>query len=432
LRIKAGLGHKAEDQLRIAAVVTAAGSSSRFGGGKKELLPIGGRSILDRAIAPFLELPKLEALVVTAPQGREAELRDALSPASVEALERLGPGRFAIIPGGASRRDSVRLGLEALVATLCGGEADSSRAIADDIIVLVHDGARPWASAELAAKVAAAAALRGAALPVLPLVDTPKELGPEGTVIRHPPRSSVGGAQTPQGFRLRSLLAAHRKAASEGLECTDDAELWARYVGPVAAVPGELENRKVTFARDVELPQDHPAFPFRIGQGWDLHRLVPGRRLMLGGIEIPSEFGEEAHSDGDVLLHAAIDALLGAAALGDIGTHFPPSDEKWRGADSRELARRAAAIVREAGWEIGNLDCTVVLEAPKLVPFKEAMRASVAASLGIGPGAVSVKAKTKEGVDAAGEGRAVEASVSVLIFPRPAGPAAPRPAEPRQ
>jgi 2-C-methyl-D-erythritol 4-phosphate cytidylyltransferase / 2-C-methyl-D-erythritol 2,4-cyclodiphosphate synthase len=410
---------------RIAVVVTAAGTSERFGRGKKELLPLGGRSILDRALSPFLELPGLEALVVTSPPGREAELRSALSPTSLESLRQLGPGRFEVVAGGKSRRDSVRLGLEALAVALLGpGEAGGERAALDELVVLVHDGARPWASPELVREVARAAAQHGASVPVLPLVDTPKELGPDGSVVRHPARSSMGGAQTPQGFRLGALLAAHRRAAEEDRktvpECTDDAELWDRYEGRVFSVPGSPENRKVTFASDLLVASDLQAegagADFRIGQGWDIHRLVPGRRLMLGGIEVPSELGEDAHSDGDVLLHAIIDALLGAAALGDIGSHFPPSDEQWRGADSRDLARRTAALVRGAGWRIGNLDCTVTLERPRLGPHREAIAASVADCLGITPESVSIKAKTKEGLDAVGEGRAVEAMAIVALF----------------
>jgi 2-C-methyl-D-erythritol 4-phosphate cytidylyltransferase / 2-C-methyl-D-erythritol 2,4-cyclodiphosphate synthase len=402
---------------RIAVVVTAAGSSERFGGGKKELLRIEGRSILDRALSPFLELTGLEALVVTAPAGREAELRAALSPESLAALEALGEGRFAIVAGGLSRRESVLLGLEKTAALL--GLGSWTEGAADEVVVLVHDGARPWASADLARRVADAAEEKGAAVPIVPLVDTPKELAPDGSVLRHPRRASLGGAQTPQGFRLGALLAAHRKAAAENADCTDDAELWDRYVGPVASVAGESENRKVTFARDLPIASDLPiAGGLRIGQGWDLHRLAAGRPLMLGGVEVPSDRGEEAHSDGDVLLHAVIDALLGAAALGDIGTHFPPSDEAWRGADSKDLARRAAAMVREAGWEVGSLDCTVVLERPRLGPYKDAMKAGIAGCLGISPNAVSVKAKTKEGVDAVGEGRAVEAMAIVSLFPR--------------
>lgn len=155
----------------------------------------------------------------------------------------------------------------------------------------------------------------------------------------------------------------------------------------------------------------------RVGSGWDLHLLVEGRPLMIGGVRIPSPKGEKAHSDGDVLLHAVIDALLGACALGDIGTHFPPSEPQWKDADSRDLLRRSLVLVEEAGYRVGNLDCTVVLQIPKLGPHKETIRKRMAEDLGIPASAVSVKAKTKEGVDAAGRGEAVEAFASVLVFP---------------
>ena len=399
--------------------MTAAGSSERFGSGKKELFRVDGRSVLDRSLSPFLKLPELEALVITAPAGRELELEAAIHPESLAALARLGPGRFAVVAGGQSRRDSVRNGLETLARMIAPDDAPLPAL--DDIVVLVHDGARPWARPELAIRVAESASRHGAALPVLPLVDTPKELGPDGSVTGHPKRSSFGAAQTPQGFGLGTLLSAHRRAASEGVDCTDDAELWGRYVGPVASVPGEAANRKVTFAGDLDedaAGDRRNSCAFRIGQGWDLHRLVQGRALLIGGVAVPSELGEDAHSDGDVLLHAVVDALLGAAALGDIGSHFPPSDERWRGADSADLARRAAALVRDAGWEIGNIDCTVVLEAPRLGPFRSAIAERVAACLGISSGEVSVKAKTKEGVDAVGMGAAVEAMAIAALFRR--------------
>jgi len=408
----------------VFVVVTAAGKSERFGGGKKELLRLergasaSAATVLDRAISPFIRLPGLSALVVTAPPGREDEVRSAISPASRAFLEERLGRRFAVVPGGSTRRDSVRLALEAIATFAAGTDAEPQLG---EAVVLVHDGARPWASETLVLSVAEAAAERGASVPVTPLVDTPKELGPDGTVTRHPSRASFGGAQTPQGFRFAPFLAAHRRAAAEGVDCTDDAELWDRYVGPVASVPGDPENRKITYRED--LPdtargESAVAARFRVGSGWDLHRLVPGRRLVVGGVVVPFELGEDGHSDGDVLLHAAIDALLGAAALGDIGAHFPPSDERWRDADSRVLARAVAALVREAGWEPGNLDCTVVLERPRLGPYRDAIRASVAECLGMPVGAVSVKAKTKEGVDAAGEGRAVEAQAIVALFPR--------------
>ncbi len=407
----------------LLVVVAAAGASSRFGGGKKEFERIapGGVTVLESALSPFLELPNLRALAIAAPPGGEDASRAALSPATIAALEgRLG-GRFMVVPGGATRRDSVLAACEAVAAVGPWTAADGSEAA----ILLIHDGARPWLSAELAGRVARAAAEHGAALPLAPLVDTPKEIGPDGAVLRHPPRASLQGAQTPQAFLFVPFLAALRRAAAENFACTDDAEVWDRYVGPVRGIPGDPKNRKVTYREDLAAggsaaaPAEPPAATgpaFRVGSGWDRHRLVPGRRLLVGGVEIESELGEDAHSDGDVLLHAVIDALLGAAALGDIGSHFPPSDEAWRGADSRELARAVAALVRRSGWEPGNLDCTVMLERPRLGPSRERIRAQVAECLGMPVGAVSVKAKTGEGLDSVGEGRAIEAQAFLSLF----------------
>jgi len=407
----------------IVVVVTAAGRSERFGGGKKELERLGDASVIDRSVSLFLALKDLALLVVTAPPGGVGPIRAALSPETRSALGE----RLLVVEGGASRRDSMRAGLESVADTF----REHERAAAlKDAIVLVHDGARPWASPELAAAVAEAAAEKGAAIPVLPLSDTPKSVSSDGKITGHPLRSSLAAAQTPQAFRFEALLEAHRRAAAEGFDCTDDAELWAHYAGQVYWVAGEAANRKITFREDLavrdraeavgagEAAREGKALPasgLRVGEGWDLHRLVPGRRLMLGGVAVPSELGEEAHSDGDVLLHAAIDALLGAAALGDIGAHFPPEDESWRDADSRKLAARAAGLVREAGYEIVNLDCTVVLERPRLGPHRDAMRASMAQALGVDIGSISVKAKTSEGVDAAGEGRAIEARAIALL-----------------
>lgn len=392
----------------LLVVVTAAGRSERFGGGKKELELIEGRSVLDRAVSLFLGLPDLAYLVITGPRDQLGAMLGKLGPATRAALG----SRFSIIPGGPSRRDSVRLGLEAAARALSPPESRGKGGLPeklDNAIVLVHDGARPWASTELAARVASAAAEKGAAVPLVPLSDTPKSISPDGLITAHPKRSTLAAAQTPQGFRFGGLLDAHRRAAAENYECTDDAELWAHYIGPVSWVEGEAMNRKITYRSDLGNPE------IRVGQGWDLHRLVSGRRLLLGGVEIPSELGEEAHSDGDVLLHAVIDALLGAASLGDIGTHFPPEDSSWKDADSRSLTKTVLGLVHAAGWSIVNIDCTVTLEAPKLGPLKEAVRRSLASVLGIDADTVSVKAKTSEGVNAAGELRAIEASAVVLL-----------------
>lgn len=405
----------------VAVLITAAGRGERFGG-KKETEDLGGRAVLDRAVSAFSRLTGLSSLVITAPRERKSELLTALHARTKSDLERLGD-RFVVVPGGPTRRDSVRLGLEALARALAPAEAASGSVPAlpeavRDMVVLVHDGARPWLSQGLAERVAAIAGRVGACVPVTGLVETPKEISPDGLVLRHPPRAALANAQTPQGFRLGPLLEAHRRADAEGMEATDDAELWARYVGPVAWTEGERSNRKITFREDLEFRPETPvepaAAPFRVGEGWDIHRLAPGRRLLLGGVEVPSDRGEEGYSDGDVLLHAVIDALLGSAALGDIGIHFPPGDPEWKDADSRDLARRARDLVRRAGWRPVNLDCTVVLERPKLAPHREAIRTSLAELLDVDVEAVSFKAKTMEGLGPVGEGRAVEARAVLL------------------
>jgi 2-C-methyl-D-erythritol 4-phosphate cytidylyltransferase/2-C-methyl-D-erythritol 2,4-cyclodiphosphate synthase len=389
----------------IHVVLTAAGRSTRFGPSKKELARLGPGSVLDSALSPFLQLEDLGFIVITAPAESLAKMRVSLSR---ESLELLGP-RLAIVAGGPSRRDSVRLGLESLAGLAGGG-------MKEEDLVLVHDGARPWLDLALIERVVEAADRHGAALPLVPLTDTPKLKGGSGLVEGHPARSSLGGAQTPQGFRFQALLECHRRAAAEGRECTDDAELWAAYGGQVAWVEGDVENRKITYASDMPAGQrDGQAQALRIGQGWDLHRLARGRKLFLGGVEIEAEAGELAHSDGDVLLHAVIDALLGAAALGDIGSHFPPSDPRWKDADSRDLALQVMAMVREAGWAPVNLDTTVILEKPRLSPHREAIRASLSALLGLPLEAVSFKAKTSEGVNATGEGLSIEAQAAVLL-----------------
>ncbi len=420
-------------RFRVAVLVTAAGSSARFGSGKKELALIGHHSVLDRALFPFCSLPGLCAIVITAPAGRIDELRACLDPDTVNAI---GDIPFAFVEGGATRRDSVLRGLEALEVQLRGSDHGT-----DEVVVLVHDGARPWASREIALKVAEVAARSGACIPVIPLSDTPKEISPGGLILSHPRRASLGGAQTPQGFFLAPLLAVHRQALAENVDCTDDAELWSRYRGPVSWVEGEVGNRKVTYREDIPVTEPKDAGPpgrgdaaapatarddrsggsgsvatdLRIGEGWDLHRLVPGRKLVIGSVTLESPLGEDAHSDGDVLWHAVTDALIGACALGDIGSHFPPEDMRWKDADSAVLAATIVDLVRKEGYRPVNLDCTVVLESPKIGPHRDLIRANLARVLGMEPGRVSVKAKTHEKVDAVGELRAIEAHAIVLV-----------------
>lgn len=384
-------------------LLTAAGSSSRFGGSKKELAQLDGQTVLAKSCSAFLHLQSLEGILVTHPEG----MRDLLL-ASLEAPPGLDRLELRFEQGGATRQESVARGLKAIAAAMAPGA---------DPVVLIHDAARPWLSEALVDAVLAGTLAHAACIPLVPLPDTPKLIGNDGFIAGHPERSSLEAAQTPQGFRLRRLLEAHEKAAVEGWSCTDDASVWDRYCGPVAFVPGERSNRKITWRED--LPMENLQGPrLRIGEGWDIHPLVPGRRLLLGGIHIEHDRGEAGHSDGDVLWHAITDSLLGAAGLGDIGTHFPPSDMRWKDADSGDLAAQAAQLLVQAGWNIENIDCTVILERPRLSAHKQAIGESIAGRLGLDPACVSVKAKTNEGFGELGRGEAVEARAVALIARR--------------
>ena len=395
---------------RIFLLLAAGGASARFGGGKKEFVELEGKSVLARALEPFLGLEGLAGIAVVCPAGRLGEAAGTLG------LER--PGSFSpalrakirLVEGGQSRQASVAAGLAALSATL----GPSGPAEGD--LVLVHDAARPWVSRVLIDSVLASTRLHGASIPLCALADTPKMIGEDGFIAAHPERASVKAAQTPQGFAFGPLVAAHTAAAAEGWSCTDDSSLWERYVGKVAYVEGERANRKVTFRDDLDAAGLAPERQeIRVGEGWDIHPLVDGRPLLLGGIRIEWPKGESGHSDGDVLWHAIIDAMLGAAGQGDIGSHFPPGDPAWKDADSSLLGASAAGLLASLGWTLVNLDCTVMLEAPRIGPHRDAIRLNLASVLGIAPDRVSVKAKTFEGFGEVGRGEAVEARAAVLI-----------------
>jgi 2-C-methyl-D-erythritol 4-phosphate cytidylyltransferase/2-C-methyl-D-erythritol 2,4-cyclodiphosphate synthase len=225
-------------------------------------------------------------------------------------------------------------------------------------------------------------------------------------------RASLTAVQTPQAFFYAPLLAAHRKAHVDGHAYTDDSEIWGAYVGPVSCVPGALDNRKITVPADISGGSGQG---LRIGLGQDRHRLVAGRDLRLGGVTIPSAKGEDAHSDGDVLIHAFIDALLGAAAAGDIGERYPDTDARLSGADSSLLLREVWDGLHGEGWRLVNADCVVLLERPKVLPHRDAIRTSLASLLAVAIDKISVKAKTGEGIGDVGEGRIIEAWVSVLL-----------------
>lgn len=420
-------GGNPEATAPLAVLITAAGRSERFGGEKKEISDLAGRSVLYRAVSAFSRLQNLAALIITVPDGFELRIREALSSETIEALERRLGGRFRVALGGPTRRDSVRLGLEALVQVLTAG--DPKKKIdgvlpeeIQDMVVLVHDGARPWVSQALVERVAAVAYRVGACVPVTQLVETPKEISADGLVVRHPPRSTLATAQTPQGFRLGPLLSAHRRASADAWDCTDDAELWAKYVGPVAWTEGERGNRKITYREDLQfLPSDHPpstepssavASSFRVGEGVDSGRLVPGAVLRLGGVVIPLASAPEGGTEGDVLLRAVVEALLGSLALGDIARLFPAPAGASAHPDSQGMLRRTLELLEGAGWRPGNLDCTLRLGASLPESARETLRSSLAGLLGLPLGAVSLKSGNLEGGERAG---AVEARAVVLV-----------------
>jgi len=385
--------------MRVAAIVAAGGRGSRMGAGvPKQLLSIGGVSILRRSIALLAGHERIAEVVVVLPPDLAAD-----PPEDV----RVPGAAIRVVAGGARRQDSVSNGFEAV------------RASAD--LVVVHDAARPFASPALVSRVIDAAWESGAALAALAASDTVKLARDDSTggavVERTLPRARIHLAQTPQAFRTEVLAAAIE--ASRGVEATDEAALAEAAGFPVRLVPGEASNLKITTMADLVTAEAMAGRPrARVGTGYDLHRLVEGRALVLGGVTIPFERGLAGHSDADVVAHAVTDAVLGAVAGGDIGRHFPDTDPRWKGAPSLAMLAHAAGVARAAGFDVVNVDVVVVAERPKIAPFVDAIREGLAGALGIAPGCVSVKGKTNEGVDAVGRGEAMAAHAVALVSSR--------------
>jgi 2-C-methyl-D-erythritol 4-phosphate cytidylyltransferase/2-C-methyl-D-erythritol 2,4-cyclodiphosphate synthase len=390
-----------ENQVRIAAVIVAAGSGTRAGGDiPKQYLTIGGRSILQRSIDAFAAIEGI------------SEIRAVVHPAAGAlydaSLAGATAGLGAPVTGGASRQASVLAGLEALVAS------------APDY-VLIHDAARPFVSREVIGRVIVALAAHPGAIPALPVADTLKRVRGDGTICETVPRAGLWRAQTPQGFRFADILDAHRRAAAAGHEdFTDDAAI-AEWAGlPVSLVSGEPQNVKITTAADVREArnrlEDEMMLEPRIGTGFDAHRFTDGSSVWLCGVEIPHTHKLEGHSDADVALHALTDALLGTIGDGDIGQHFPPSDPKWKGAGSHLFLADAALRVRARGGRIANVDVTILAEAPRIGPHRSAMQARVAEILAIAQDRVGVKATTMEELGAIGRREGIVAMANALVL----------------
>jgi 2-C-methyl-D-erythritol 4-phosphate cytidylyltransferase/2-C-methyl-D-erythritol 2,4-cyclodiphosphate synthase len=379
--------------MRVIALLMAAGSGSRFGAAEpKQFLPLLGRPILRHAAEALLADGAVQALLPVVAPGQAGRVM-----AMLEGLPCL-----PAVEGGNSRQDSVRAGLESLIA-----EAPD--------VVLVHDAARPILPAgTIPALLSALEAYHGA-IPAQPVTDTLKA-GQDGAIQRTVPRAGLYRAQTPQAFRFATLLEAHRTATEEA---TDDASLLEAAGLPVALLPGSENNLKVTYPEDLARAEAAllPRFLPAMGTGFDVHRLVEGRPLILCGLNIPHPLGLDGHSDADVGLHALCDAIYGALAEGDIGRHFPPSEAEWKDADSARFLRHAAGRVAARGGIITHADVTLICERPKIGPHADAMRARLAELMGIPVTRVSVKATTTErlGFTGRGEGIAAQAAATLLL-----------------
>ena len=384
----------------VTAIIAAGGAGQRLGAGvPKQLLDLGGLSILQRSVEAFTAHPEVDDVIV------------ALPPEMVAAPPlTLGDGHaFRAVAGGDRRQDSV---------------ANAFKAMHDQTdVVLVHDAARPFITDDLISRVIQAAAEHGAAIVAQPVRDTVKRVRrQDGTVavVETIPRDSIFLAQTPQAFRVPVLEAAIALGES-GVDATDEAGLAERAGHTVHIVEGTARNVKITTADDLAEARRRFAgetiriMAERVGTGYDLHRLVEGRPLLLGGVLIPAPLGAMGHSDADVLCHAATDAILGAASLGDIGRHFPDSDQQWKGASGLDLLGRAVKMVHTAGFRVVNLDVVVVLERPKIAPYLDQIRARLAPVLEVTVDQVSAKGKTNEGVDAVGRGEAIAAHAVALL-----------------
>ena len=372
----------------VTAVVVGGGSSSRMNGTDKLTLDLDGMTVFERSLRAFCLHGDVDSVVAVA--------RKDLLPV-LEPLKRKYPKLAGIAAGGPTRCLSVKAGL-----ALCPEGTE---------YVAIHDAARPFVSGELIGRVIGAAKREGAAAPVLPVTDALKKLDGDGNICGTLDRNAVAAVQTPQVFRFREYL-----EASAGAEDSfDDCQLYEAAGRTVAAVEGERSNRKITVPEDEELLHERKIPDVRVGHGYDVHRFAEGRKLILGGEEIPYALGLLGHSDADVLLHAVADAVLGAAGLRDIGVHFPDTDPAWEGADSRLLLRECVRMAAERGFSVNNADATVVCQRPKLAGHIPAMIENIAADLGVSPDRVNVKATTEEGLGFTGEGLGVSAHAVVTL-----------------
>lgn len=378
-----------KDGYSISAIIAAAGSARRMGCDKLEL-EFAGESVLVHTVRRFYTHKHIDEVIVVT-------RADKIQPVKNE-LEHANLKNCRIVVGAQTRGQSSALGIKS----------------ASGDIVLIHDGARPFVSEALITRVIDGVISYGAAAAALPVTDTVKKISTDGFIQSTVDRETLAAMQTPQGFKRNDILRAYEAG---GEACTDDCAAAEKSGIKIKTVEGSRENIKLTLPEDIAAARRLFAGDenMRVGTGFDTHRLEAGRELYIGGVRIPHTAGLLGHSDADVLLHAIIDALFGAAALGDIGTHFPDSDERYRGISSVLLLKECGKKLRSAGYEICNIDSTVIAQRPKLAPYVQKMRESIAAALDIEVDKVSVKAKTNENMGFTGRGEGMEARAAVMI-----------------
>ena len=384
------------------AIIVAAGSSSRMGGISKQLLLIGGKTVLCRCLETFGRVSEIREVVLVVRKEEAQRVQQEIALAGI-------PQPVKIAFGGATRQQSVSHGV----------------ALADQRAeyVAIHDGARPFVEAEDISRVIGDAVEYGAAALAVPVKDTIKQTDPKGFVVQTPDRNSLWSVQTPQVFQKEVYFQALKTARQTGAEYTDDCQLVEQVGIPVHLLRGSYRNIKITTMEDINsaegfLQTQKEALSMRIGHGYDVHRLTEGRPLIIGGVRIPYEKGLLGHSDADVLAHAVSDALLGAAGLGDIGLLFPDQDSRYLNADSMELLRQVVRHLDGHGFQPSNIDATVVAQRPKLRPFVQEMRNHLAVICGLPVEAVSVKATTEEKLGFTGREEGIAAHAVCLIKTR--------------
>lgn len=397
-----------DKKIRTSVVIAAGGCGSRMKTcTPKQFLHLGGKPIIQHTLEVFENCPGVDELIIVCPIQDIRRVNEIVSAAGISKVS-------AVVKGGESRQESVKNGIDAAYGD----------------IILIHDAVRPFVTEEQIQCVIKAAEKYDAAALCRPITDTVKRLDND-CITKTLDRTQLGAVQTPQGFRAELIRKAHKAALERGFSATDDCALCEMLGVEIHAVLGDNLNIKITMPEDLILAEGilHSknaritgaadayirSLP-RTGFGYDVHRLVDGRPLILGGVTVPYSLGLLGHSDADVLLHAVADAILGAAALGDIGTHFPDTDEKWKDADSRVLLAAVGKLVREKGYSIVSIDSSITAQKPKLMPYIPDMQKNISEALGISRDMVSVKATTTEKLGFCGRGEGIAANAVCTII----------------